>query len=227
MKKKILLIVTGHYTLGDTGRATGLSLPTLALPYEVFLQAGYQVAVASPQGGPAPLDPQSILEELKPYMLFTQQTLPLHSIMPEAYDAFFVVGGHGVMWDLPEHPALQHLLPSAFDKGKVIAAVCHGPAALVHLKQPDGHLLLKGKKVTGFSNHEEAAIGLAQIVPFLLEDTLQATGAVYSCVSNGQAHVVIDGHLVTGQNPASARGVGEAVRDLLQQPAEEHDGRMK
>jgi putative intracellular protease/amidase len=215
--KTILMLVTGHETLGETGKATGTYLPELTHPYEVFVQAGYQVEVASPQGGQAPYDPASLSEVLLPSLPLLKNTLAFDDIQIENYDAFFLVGGHGVMWDLPEHPALIALLQHAWEQGKILSAVCHGPAGLLHLTTSEGRALLDGKQVTGFSNEEEAAMGLSQVMPFLLEDALRHCGGRYASAPAWQSHVVQDGQLVTGQNPASARGVAQAVCDLLQQ----------
>ena len=215
MSKNVLLIVTSHAQLGDTGRQTGLYLSEFAHPYEVFSQAGFGITVASPQGGDAPVDPKSLSDELQPYVQYTRNTLPLNQIRPEKFDAFFVVGGHGTMWDLPGNADLQRILPLAYSQGKALAAVCHGPAALVRLKNPDGGFLIQGKRVAGFSNAEEHAAQLSQVMPFLLEDELKRAGGLYQEAPVWQAKVAIDGQLVTGQNPASARGVAEAIVELV------------
>ncbi len=215
MTQKILFLVTSHSDLGDTGQPTGLYLPEFAHPYEAFSKSGYSIEVASPHGGSAPIDPKSTSEELALYTRYVQQTIPLKDIDPKEYDAFFVVGGHGVMWDLPNNLDVQRILVSAFEQGKILAAVCHGPAALVNLCLSNGHSLLQGRQVTGFSNNEEATIGLTHVMPFLLEDALKKAGADYTCMSNWQAHVVIDGQLITGQNPASALEISQAVINSL------------
>ena len=215
MKKKVLMIVTSNSRLGETGKLTGVYLPELAHPYQVFADAGYKIAVASPLGGDAPIDPGSLSPELEPYLQYAKNTLPLSAIQPGDYDAYFVVGGHGTMWDLSENADLQRILPAAYAQNKIVAAVCHGPAALVNLKDASGNSLLKGKRVAGFTNDEEAAAGLTAVVPFLLQDALVKAGGEYVKAPNWQAHVVVDGKLVTGQNPASAQGVGEEVARLL------------
>jgi putative intracellular protease/amidase len=215
MNKRVLFIVTSHAHLGRTGQLIGLYLPELAHPCEVLNQIGYQIAVASPAGGDAPIDPKSLSDELAEFVQLTKGTLPLESINPSEYDVFFVVGGHGTVWDLPNNPELQRILPTAYAQGKVVAAVCHGPAALVNLKTDSGEYLIQGKQVTGFTNEEEAAVKLTDIVPFLLEDALKRAGGKYSGKPNWQANVVVDERLVTGQNPASARGVGEAIAQIL------------
>ena len=215
MSQRILFIVTSHAQLGSTEQLTGLYLSELARPYEVFSQLGYQIAVASPSGGDAPIDPKSLSDELSEYIPLTQGTLPLAQIMPSDYDVFFIVGGHGTVWDLPNNAELQRILPDAYAQGKVIAAVCHGPAALVNLKTNRGEYLIQNKQVTGFTNEEEAAVKLTNVLPFLLEDALKQAGGKYISKPNWQTNVVVDEQLITGQNPASARAVAEAVIRIL------------
>jgi putative intracellular protease/amidase len=215
MSQRILFIVTSHAQLGSTEQLTGLYLSELARPHEVFSQLGYQIAVASPSGGDAPIDPKSLSDELSDYISLTQGTLPLAQIMPSDYDVFFIVGGHGTVWDLPNNAELQRILPDAYAQGKVIAAVCHGPAALVNLKTNRGEYLIHNKQVTGFTNEEEAAVKLTNVVPFLLEDALKQVGGKYISKPNWQTNVVVDEQLITGQNPASARAVAEAVIRIL------------
>lgn len=216
MGKRVLMIVTSNARMGEAGKETGLYLPELAHPYEVLRTAGHTVVIASPRGGEAPIDPNSLSEDLKGYVPLTRNTIALAEVQPEEYDAFLVVGGHGTMWDLPDDRHVQRILPEALDAGKVVGAVCHGPAALTRLKGKDGRSLLAGKRVTGFTNDEEAAVGLTQTMPFLLEDALRRAGGSYVKAGNWQANVVTDKNLVTGQNPASARGVGEAMARLME-----------
>lgn len=215
MSERILFIVTSHNKLGDTHRLTGLYLPELAHPCEIFNQMGYRVAVASPAGGDAPIDPQSFSDELAEYVSLTEGTIPLEQIDPNDYDVFFVVGGHGTVWDLPDNPELQRILPEAYARGKVIAAVCHGPASLVNLKTQSGEYLLDGKEVTGFTNAEEEAVKLTSVMPFLLEDALKRAGGKYTSKPNWQVNAVADERLVTGQNPASAKQVAREVVQIL------------
>jgi putative intracellular protease/amidase len=215
MSKRILFIVTSHSQMGSTGQLTGLYLPELSHPYEVFKGLGYEMTVASPLGGDAPVDPKSLSDELSEFLPLTKGTLSLQGIQPGDYDIFFIVGGHGTVWDLPNNTDLQRILPTAYAQGKIVAAVCHGPAALVNLKKDDGEYLIQGKKVTGFTNSEEEAVKLTDVVPFLLEEALKKAGGNYSGKANWQSNVVVDGHLVTGQNPASARGVAEAILQIL------------
>jgi len=215
MKQKILMIVTSHNILGNTGKPTGFYLSELAHPYEALVDAGCEITVASPKGGDAPIDPTSITPELEKFTPLAKNTRALHTIKPEDYDAYLVVGGHGTMWDLASNVELNRILPVAFLQGKVVAAVCHGPVALTHLKNPDGTFMIRNKEVTGFTNEEEYAAGLTKVMPFLLEDELIKAGATYLKKPNWTANVVVDGTLVTGQNPASAKGVGEAIVNLL------------
>ena len=215
MSKRVLFIVTSHAQLGSTNQLTGLYLPELAHPCETFYPLGYQIAVASPLGGDAPIDPKSMSDELAEYVPLTQGTLPLAQINVADYDVFFIVGGHGTVWDLPDNAELQRILPAAYAQGKVVAAVCHGPAALVNLKTERGEYLIHGKQVTGFTNAEEAAVKLTDVVPFLLEDALRRAGGNYVGKPNWQANVVVDDQLVTGQNPASAREVAAAIVKIL------------
>ncbi|OFZ70524.1 MAG: hypothetical protein A2Z01_01910, partial [Betaproteobacteria bacterium RBG_16_58_11] len=154
-------------------------LPELAHPYEVLVEAGCDITVASPKGGDAPIDPSSITSEIEKYAPLAKNTKALHTIKPEDYDAYLVVGGHGTMWDLAFNADLNRILPAAFAQGKVVAAVCHGPVALTHLKNPDGAFMIRNKKVTGFTNEEEFAAGLTKVMPFLLEDELIKAGATY------------------------------------------------
>lgn len=215
MRRSVLMIVTSHSSLGSTGKATGFYLPELVHPYEVLVASGCDIGIASPKGGDAPIDPESIEPGMEKYRLLSKNTKPLYSIKPGDFDAYLVVGGHGTMWDLAFNTDLNRILPTAYALGKVIAAVCHGPVALTHLRYPDGTFMIRNKRVTGFSNDEESEAGLAKVVPFLLEDELIKTGATYTKRTNWAEHVVVDGNLITGQNPASAIGVGEAVASLL------------
>lgn len=217
MTKRILFILTSHAHMGNTGQPTGFYLPELAHPYKVFHEIGYEITVASPQGGIAPVDPKSLSDDLSEFLSLAQDTLPLSLVEPEQYDAFFVVGGHGTVWDLAENQELQRILPEAYRQGKVLAAVCHGPAALVNLKDNSGEYLIKDKKVTGFTNAEEAAVQLTTVVPFLLEDALKKAGGQYVGKTNWQINVVEDDRLITGQNPASAQSVAEIVLNKLEQ----------
>jgi putative intracellular protease/amidase len=210
--KSILMIVTSHDRLGATDTKTGFWLEELAAPYQEFVKAGARVDIASPRGGMPPADPKSGVEPSPAVLAFQadagaqaklKASLRLADVK-DAYDAYFVVGGHGVMWDLAENPALSTLLGRAYEGGKVVAAVCHGPAALVNVRLSGGKSILAQRRVTGFSNAEEEAVGLAQVVPFALETELRERGGKYESGPLWQPFAVRDGRLVTGQNPASS-----------------------
>jgi putative intracellular protease/amidase len=218
MKKNVLMIVTSHAQLGTTGTKTGFWLEELAAPYYELREAGFAVTLASPKGGKPPADPKSESSDAasvtrfladKEAMALLETTKPLASIT-EKFDAYFVVGGHGVMWDLAENEDLVRILGSANDDGRVVAAVCHGPAAFAKLGKVVG-----GKRVTGFSNEEEDAAGLTAIVPFALETKLVELGGKYERGPKWGPFAVRDGNLVTGQNPASSAKVATLVVEAL------------
>lgn len=223
---KVLMVLTSHDRLGDSGKKTGFWLEELAAPYYVFKDAGADVTLASPLGGQPPLDPRSDAPDYQTddTRRFRSDpaaeaslagTVKLSGVSADDYDAVFFVGGHGTMWDLAEEPVSVALVETMFAAGKPVAAVCHGSAVLRHAQAPDGAPLVRGKRVAGFSNSEEAAIGLTEVVPYLVEDALRTNGGAYSQAENWQPHVVTDGNLVTGQNPASSKGVAAAVADML------------
>lgn len=220
--KRILLALTSHGQLGDTGRSTGYYLSEAAHPWQVFTAAGYQVDLVSPRGGRPPADgadpgdasQQAFLSDPRIAGQLADTMTPA-DVDPAAYDAIFYAGGHGTMWDFPADAGLAGIARAVYESGGVVAAVCHGPAALVDITLSDGQPLVSGKAVTGFSNGEEAASGLTAIVPFLLQDALEKLGGHYSSAANFEPHVVVDGRLVTGQNPASAAGAAEAVTKVL------------
>lgn len=223
---KVLIVLTSHDQLGDTGEKTGFWLEELAAPYYVFRDAGAQVTLASPKGGQPPLDPKSASVdfqtddtrrfeadvEAKAALAATHR---LADIALEDYDAVFYPGGHGPLWDLASDPVSIGLIEAAVAAGKPVGAVCHAPAVLRDVKDADGNPLVRGKAVTGFSNSEEAAVALTNVVPFLVEDMLKANGGSYSRADDWNAHVVRDGLLVTGQNPASSAPTAQALLDLL------------
>ena len=221
--KRILMIVTSHAELADTGTKTGFWLEELAAPYLAFVEGGAQVDICSPKGGQPPADPKSESNPtaaVKTFLADSKATAKLASTLRiadvrEPYDAYFVVGGHGVMWDLAVDSDLQALLASAHASGRVIAAVCHGPAALVNVRLPNGTFLCKDKRVAGFSNEEEAAVGLDKIVPFALQSTLTERGGKYESGPLWGSFVVADGKLITGQNPASSLGVAKGALQAL------------
>jgi putative intracellular protease/amidase len=223
---KILIVLTSHDQLGDTGKKTGFWLEELAAPYYVLKDAGATITAASPKGGQPPIDPKSDLPENQTELTkrfrtdtATQaelaNTKKLADVSADDFDAVFYPGGHGPMWDMP-HNATSIALIEAFVKAdKPVGAVCHAPAALVNVRGKDGEYLVKGKRVTGFTNTEEEAVGLAGVVPFLLEDRLKERGGIYTKAANWVPYVQVDGKLVTGQNPASSGPGAEELLKLL------------
>jgi putative intracellular protease/amidase len=222
---KVLIVMTSHDQLGDTGKKTGVWLEEFAAPYYVFKDAVH-VVLASPKGGQPPIDPRSEQPEAqtpatmrfrsdKAAQAAFASTRKLAEVSPEDFDAVFYPGGHGPLWDLAEDQNSIKLIERMYAGGKPVAAVCHGPAAFRHPKAPDGSHLVKGKSVTGFSNTEEAAVGLTHVVPFLVEDMLKQNGGRYSKGADWQPYAVVDGNLITGQNPASAEGTGWLLLDRL------------
>ncbi|WP_374670768.1 type 1 glutamine amidotransferase domain-containing protein [Acidovorax temperans] len=222
----ILMVLTSHDQLGNTGKKTGFWLEEFAAPYYVFKDAGVQITLASPHGGQPPLDPKSDDESAQTdatrrfkadaeAQKQLASTVPLSSVKAEAFDAVFYPGGHGPLWDLAEDAQSIALIEHTFAAGKPLALVCHAPGVLRHTKAPDGAPLVKGKKVTGFTNTEEDAVQLTNIVPFLVEDMLKANGGVYSKGPDWAPYVLTDGTLITGQNPASSEAGAHAVLKLL------------
>lgn len=223
---KILMILTSHDTLGDTGRKTGFWLEELAAPYYVFKDAGAEVVLASPKGGRPPLDPKSSEPDSQTDLTrrfeadgeanaALSNTVRLDGLTHEGFDAVFYPGGHGPLWDLAEDPASIRLIETTLRAGKPVALVCHAPGVLRHAKAPDGKPLVEGKAVTGFTNTEEEAVGLTTIVPFLVEDELRRNGGVFSKAGDWQPYVVWDGSLITGQNPASSGTTAERLKSYL------------
>ncbi|WP_339487161.1 type 1 glutamine amidotransferase domain-containing protein [Pseudomonas sp. EL_65y_Pfl2_R95] len=224
---KILMVLTSHDRLGDTGKKTGFWLEEFAAPYYVFKDAGAAITLASPKGGQPPLDPKS--DEPDAQTAATDRfkgdeatkkalanTVKLETVNATDYDALFYPGGHGPLWDLAEDATSIALVEDFYAAGKPVSAVCHAPAIFRHTKGVDGKPLVNGKSVTGFSNSEEAAVQLTDVVPFLVEDMLQEKGGIYSKSADWESYVVGDGHLVTGQNPGSSEATAEAVLKLLQ-----------
>jgi putative intracellular protease/amidase len=214
----VLLVLTSHDRRGDTGRHTGFYLPEAAQAWRVFSDAGWRVDLVSPKGGRPPVDGVDDTDPVQRAFLdevdFSDTPRP-DQVNPADYDAVLYVGGLGAMWDFPGNPALARLGAEIHESGGVVAAVCHGPAGLLDIVLPDGRHLVDGRAVAGFTNAEEAAGGMTEVVPFLLEDALRERGGKHTSAPNFEPHVVVDGRLVTGQNPASTTGVAQAVVDLV------------
>lgn len=222
--KYVLLVLTNHSELGDTGRKTGFFLSEAAHPYEVFDKKGYFVTLASPEGGFAPIDPKSLnlddpankafwekhtkMDKEKPGVLLTK---PLAEVDPAKYSAIFFAGGHGSMWDFPENQDIQRLTAAIYENNGAVGAVCHGPAALVNVRLSDGTHLLSGKNTAVFTNAEEEAVELTGVVPFLLQTEFEKAGATVKIAENFTENAIRDGLLVTGQNPASATKSAELL----------------
>jgi putative intracellular protease/amidase len=226
---KILMVLTSHDQLGNTGRKTGFWLEEFAAPYFVFRDAGVDLTLASPKGGQPPVDPKSDMPENQtPAMERFKKdpaaqkalanTAKLADMKAEDFDTVFYVGGHGPMWDLAESPVSIALLESFYNSGKPIALVCHSPGVLRHVKYQE-EPLVKGKRVTGFTNGEEEAVKLTHVVPFLVEDELRRLGANFEKLANWQPFSVVDGRLITGQNPASSTSAAQALVKLLGESA--------
>ena len=220
---KILMVLTSHDQLGNTGKPTGFWLEEFAAPYYVFKDAGAEITVASPKGGQPPIDPKSdepgnqteAMERFKSDPAAQEvlaNTVKLTGVRADDYDTVFYPGGHGPMWDLADDPTSIALIEAIYNAGKPVAAVCHAPAVL-HRVTYEGQPIVKGKRVTGFTNSEEEAVQLTTVVPFLVEDELKAKGGLYSKTADWGVHVVADGLLITGQNPASS---GPAAKVLLE-----------
>ncbi|MFC3626906.1 type 1 glutamine amidotransferase domain-containing protein [Vogesella amnigena] len=225
--KHVLFVLTSHDQLGDTGHKTGFWVEEFAAPYYLLADAGVQITLASPKGGHPPIDPKSADPAFSTpaterfnadaaLQAKLTQTLPLAGINARDFDAVFYPGGHGPLWDLSNDAYSLALIAATIADGKPLAAVCHAPAVLLRARVADGSPLLAGKRVTGFSNSEEEAVGLITVVPLLLEDSLKEKGAVYSKGPDWGEYVVEDGLLITGQNPASSEGVARALLGRLQ-----------
>lgn len=223
----ILMVITSHDKLGSTGQKTGFWLEEFAAPYYVFKDAGANVTLASPLGGQPPLDPKS--DEVASQTDATRRfkadsgaqsdlasTVMLSKLRAANFDAVFYPGGHGPLWDLAEDASSIALIEAMTAASKPVAAVCHAPGVLRHVKAPDGRALVKDRNVTGFANTEEQAAGLTKVVPFLVEDMLKVLGGQFSKASDWQSHVVVDGSLITGQNPASSVAAAAALVAKLQ-----------
>ncbi|MES4907264.1 MULTISPECIES: type 1 glutamine amidotransferase domain-containing protein [unclassified Streptomyces] len=220
--RKILLALTSHQELGETGRTTGFYVGEAAHPWKVVSDAGYEVDLVSVSGGRPPMDgldpsdpiQKAFLEDPRIAQKLAATARP-EDITPGDYDAIVYVGGHGTVWDFPDNTGLARIARDIYEAGGAVAAVCHGPSGLVNLKLSDGAYLVEGKNVAAFTNSEEAAVGLTDVVPFLLQSKLEERGAKHTGAPDFEPHVVVDGRLVTGQNPASATALGEALVKVL------------
>ena len=223
---KILIVLTSHDTLGNTGRKTGFWLEEIAAPYYVFKEAGAELTLASPNGGQPPLDPKSNdpsfqTDETRRFETDAEakaalaNTIPLRDVSFDDFDAVFYPGGHGPLWDLAEDQGSIKLIENTLNAGKPVALVCHAPGVLRHVRNPDGSPVVQGKNVTGFTNTEEEAVGLTDVVPFLVEDELIKNGGQYSKVADWQPYAIRDGLLITGQNPASSTVAAQNLIALL------------
>ncbi|MFI5572489.1 type 1 glutamine amidotransferase domain-containing protein [Streptomyces sp. NPDC051740] len=223
---KVLIVLTSHDELGNTGRKTGFWLEELAAPYYRFQEAGWEIALASPKGGRPPLDPKSNepdfqTELTRRFETDTEaitalaNTVRLDSVTADDFDTVFYPGGHGPLWDLAEDPDSKQLIETILRSGKPLAVVCHAPGVLRHTVNEDGTPLVQGKDVTGFANSEEEGVALTDIVPFLVEDELKRLGGHYTKTEDWQPYVVQDGLLITGQNPASSGPAADALVELV------------
>ena len=222
--KKVLCVVTSNDVKGDTGIPTGFWLSELTHPMAKLEEAGIKTDIASIKGGKPPIDKDSLdmTDEInkkywhdEDFQHKYNNTFKLSDVNAENYDAIFFAGGHGVMWDFPDSEAVQRVTREIYENGGIVSAVCHGPAALVNVKLSDGSYLVKDKKLTSFTNGEEEEVQATNLVPFLLESKLIEHGANHEAAANWSNHVIVDGRLVTGQNPASAASVGEEIAKLL------------
>lgn len=225
-EERVLIVLTSHTELGNTGKKTGFWLPELTHPYYEFIEAGYTVDVASIEGGMAPLDGKIFEEEEDEYnqrflddaklMAKVMRSIPIADINPDKYQVVLYSGGSGPMWDFPNNPDINRISKSIYEKNGIVSAVCHGSAALVNITLSDGSLLIANKRVSGFTNKEEADLGTTEIVPFLLQDKLVEQGAIFIEGNAWQENVVVEGRLITGQNPASAQKVAQNIIQQLE-----------
>lgn len=227
---KVLMVLTSHDQLGNTGEKTGFWLEEFAAPYYAFKDAGAELTLASPKGGQPPLDPKSDLPDFQTAdtrrfnddpdaRRALAHTVKLSDVSQADFDAVFYPGGHGPLWDLAEDRNSISLIEQTYAAGKPLALVCHAPGVLRHVKSVDGRPLVAGKRVTGFTNSEEAAVKLTNVVPFLVEDMLKERGGTFSSGGDWQPHVVQDGLLITGQNPASSAEAARVLLEAVKRPA--------
>lgn len=226
MSKSILMVMTSHEIMGDTGNKTGMWLEEFASPYYAFKDAGYSITLASPMGGQVPIDPNSLADDAMTddAIRYTKDdvarsavasTIPLEDVRAEEFDAVFYPGGHGPLWDLSDNAYSIKLIEDTIAANKPVGAVCHAPIVLKDVKNPDGSFLVDGKAVTGFSNSEEAAMQLTDVVPYLVEDELKSKGGKFESADDFAVKVCTDGLLVTGQNPPSSRPAADALIELI------------
>lgn len=220
--QRLLFVLTSHDQLGDTGKPTGYHLTEVAHPYRVLTEAGYKIDFASPKGGTPPMDEPDATDPLNQAFLADEEaqnaltaSLPLSEVESSAYSGIYFAGGHGTMWDFPDNPDIQRLTRDIYERGGVVAAICHGTSALLSVRLSDERYLIKHKRITSFTNEEEEEIKLQHVVPFLLQSQIEQRGAIFVGGKNFAPTVTIEGQLITGQNPASARGLGEAMAQYL------------
>lgn len=223
MKKRILFVVTSHDKKGDTGEPTGFYLSEVSHPWEILTNAGYEIDFVSPKGGKAPIDGFNLSDETNKkfwenttYRNKIEHTMKPSEVNPKNYVAIHYAGGHGTMWDFADNKELAQIASKIYENNGIVSAVCHGPAGLVNIRLSDGKYLVDGKKINAFTNEEETAVKLDKVVPFLLESKLVERGAKFEKSGLWQTHVVVDNRVVTGQNPQSAKAVGQAVAEELQ-----------
>ncbi len=238
---RVLIVTTSHARMGDTGHATGLWAEELAAPYYVLLEGGADITLASIRGGEVPFDPRSLPQSAgsgageKPAegqevpasvtrfladgtaTALVRSTPGIAEVADRDFDAVFLPGGHGTMWDLPGNETLARLIGRMFDEGRIVSAVCHGPAGLVAARRFDGRPIVEGRRVTAFTNSEEEGVGLRDVVPFLLENRLRDLGGRWESGADWQPHVVRDGNLITGQNPQSSESVAQKLLEALRE----------
>ncbi|WDE97047.1 type 1 glutamine amidotransferase domain-containing protein [Lentisphaera profundi] len=221
---KVLIVLTSHSDLGNTGKKTGVWLPELTHPYYILKESGYTVDIASIKGGMAPIDIKSFDEVdreqkrfLKDAVLMAKviRTIPLEKVDPKDYKVVLFSGGSGPMWDFPNNKDVKRVSSAIYEQGGVVSALCHGNAALVNIKLSNNKYLVAGKRVAAFTNKEENMLGTSKVVPFLLEDKLIERGALHIAGKAWQENVIVDGRLITGQNPASAKRVGKYIIEYL------------
>ncbi|MGR6874509.1 type 1 glutamine amidotransferase domain-containing protein [Pseudomonas sp. HK3] len=224
-KERILIVLTSHTELGDTGKKTGFWLPELTHPYYEFIQAGYTVDIASIEGGMAPLDSKAFEEDDEYHQVFlndaklmakVMRSIPMADVNPDDYAAVLYSGGSGPMWDFPDNQDINRITASIYENNGIVSAVCHGNAALINVTLSNGRLLIANKRLAAFTNEEEMSLGTTEVVPFLLQDKLVEQGAIHVSGKAWQENVIVEGRLITGQNPASAKKVAQSVIKQLQ-----------